>query len=521
MIRITDRTLKDTLKILVATWGNPFTWRKAIYKLNGRSRSAMTTLAPLMDELQPDRVMLYVPETLLCMKGPSLDNLREYTRKPVLLEDAIPEAPEGSPSCYGELLLNLSEAVKEFLRRETDGDESILRLMVMPNIGSYACSNLRASWILPRGRGMSADHVYSAYVLSSLLAAMDELMRREYQREVHLILDTTHGMNYMPLAAYEATLTAARIISAGYGVDVVFLQYNSAPYPPGISEPELEIYLVREERITPAKAAQRLVYTYLAGGDLSKPVIFSEVPESMESRASEIRRWMGRLKRVHSMAGPLVSSIHYSLPLAFLQFSHDSSESDALEQADPSSVHEKLEEVLLMVDEQWNREEVTIRHVAAPDYRKLRSYHAARSLILYGQRALSEFDVETREGMVSADLDTLRAVTEEYLRGPLQMVTEQELSRLHTLPCEGRPEEMSLAVESGVWVPLGKSDCIEHLRNFIAHSGLALNFLECKQEDGRLLFRYRKKCRNEIRKLAFRALKKIGEFIATGSASNT
>jgi len=228
---------------------------------------------------------------------------------------------------------------------------------------------------------------------------------------------------------------------------------------------------------------------------MDKPIAFQEVPEPMEERAGELRRWTSRLKRVHSMARPLVSSVHYCLPLAFLQFSHDSLRSDAMDEVDPISLQEVLEEILLMVDIK-GRDEKTVRHVAAPNYTAVKGYYAARSMIMFGRRALYGVYVEIRDDTVFHDLKTLGRVVQEYLESPLQMVAEQEVSRVLKVLSEECSSEKS-----------NELDCEEHLRNFIAHSGLSKKLLECTLRE-EVLLGYREDCIERVRRLASRALRR-------------
>ena len=89
-------------------------------------------------------------------------------------------------------------------------------------------------------------------------------MNKNKHDRLKIILDTTHGINYMPVAAYRATIAAARMISTMFNILVDFMQYNSDPIvgiPP--KDMILNIHLVRREHFTPNKAAQRLVYSYL------------------------------------------------------------------------------------------------------------------------------------------------------------------------------------------------------------------------------------------------------------------
>lgn len=508
-------------KVLIAPWGNPFVWNDAVYHLYGRTFRAKTTLLPLVEVLRPDRIIVAIPETLLCMSGKPLDTLRRYTKENVILQDYSLDSLKRDPRKYGKILNSLRGLIERFYEKEVGSAEGRLNVLMAPSVGRYRCPKIEAKWEIPEGSNI--DSVYSIYILLSTVTAVNSLLEEfgGNVKEVLLALDTSHGVNFMPLSAYRAVLSAARIISAAYGIDVVFRQYNSTPFPLGVRDPDMQIYLVREEAFHPNKAAQRNVYSFLAGGEMSKVITFSTSGAYEREVLSLKRGLIGGIKSAHGAVRALAGSVHYSLPLAFLQFAEELDENSAFNGINPETVEKEVRRLFQMVviNKDFTRKKVKIVHVSAPEFKGVKAFLAAWSLASYALRALEgvrsrseETGVEFREGRVWATLKALRNVLDDYLRGPLHAVALQEVSNI----------ERELNKRTGFDLGGEKADCETHKRNFIAHSGLSLRSLDVvRREGGSLWLAYRKECLGQVRTLTKRALRETEEMIYLSRSDQT
>ncbi|PNV77269.1 MAG: TIGR01897 family CRISPR-associated protein [Thermoproteota archaeon] len=437
------------VRILIAPWGNPFSWREAIYRLSESDRrvKGVTSTSLLAKELSPDLIIVSVPETLL-----SVRKLEEYGGKII----------SGNED-YKELIYGLKLAIERFFRENVG--EFRMKVVVAPNVGEYG--GIR--WILPER--ISPDSAYAAYILASLILNTEE--------DVEIHLDTTHGVNFMPLAVYRAVLAASRIISAMNNVRIKFSQYNSTPYPAhdraeGI--PELEVFKVKEEFITPVKAAQRLVYSYLSRDEIR---IFRYAISSRDLGDSH-KILEERARKLHREAGPVASSVHYSMPLAFLQFSE-------IAEGGIDGLEELMEEIISCVE--VKREgRITVKHLILPSYEDLKSFLSALSLISYGKNCISSIDgMRVEEGIVEARIDALSKAM-EYLKGPLAEVAKNEIYSFREHLNELAEEALK---RKGEWVSM--DGCEESRRIMIAHAGLAKRAIELKIDEN-IWFRYKKEC---------------------------
>ncbi|MDW8035918.1 MAG: CRISPR-associated CARF protein Csx1 [Candidatus Korarchaeum sp.] len=488
-------------RLLVATWGDPFAWREARYRLTGSNNEvkSVTSLSILIEELSPDKVIVLVPETLLSPSPRSGDEIKRLGGR-LLIEDIGSLKGEHS-EWYRNLLNHLKRAISSFCREKGLEAEVVL----MPNLGEYNGVEWRIE------AGVNPDSAYAAFTLLSTLSAVSDLAGCD----INISLDVTHGVNFMSLAAYRAVKTACMVLSATLHTNVTFEHYNSTPYPSGTSgTPELEVFKVGEEVVTPVKAAQRLIYSY-ASADRVNPIRRSRDSGGAKVISDELEK----LREVHEDVRPLAAAIHYSMPLAFLQFSSELMSSGKANLLDslpfiswPPS--QGLSLIYLLSEVRVGGEQG--RSIAPRRSRLQEPEEASLSLFhrFLWNKALEDLGV--RGGPVEAPLSLLRE-TLKYLRGPLVKVAEHELSHLEEL----RDEDLRKAFETskGNWVKV-KDGCENQRRILVAHAGLAKRSLELKKEVDRemdgdtIILRYYGPCLDSLRDLLSSELREsIGELI--------
>jgi CRISPR-associated protein Csx1 len=478
--------------IIVATWGNPFEWRKASYRLTGSEKKveSVTSLSLLMEELSPDLAVVFIPETLVCVS-----KVEKYGGKVI--------SPELKGDGYGELISGLRRSMNGFFE-DNMLEKGKIKVVIVPNVGEYGRDGMRFRWRLPAGERISPDSAYASYVLISTIS---ELMKLRAE-ELSVYLDTTHGINFMPLAAYRAVMAALRMISVFYGLKIEFEQYNSTPYPRGIKgegePPDLEVFSVKKERITPVKAAQRLVYSYLSRDDV-KPIRFATGLNREKIVEIKEKLRLERAREIHGRAGPLASSIHYSMPLAFLQFSKEMDKEEMEGIIDEMEGH--MDELLSYINVKKEEKRVSIEHMVALSYEDLKSLFSALSLISYGRNCVELMkNIRIDEGLVEAPLSTLER-TVKYLQGPLAEVAENEISSFKKKPIQELSNMIEKAKERrGKWIS-SESQCEDVRRIMIAHAGLAFRSIEVMLDEfGEIWIRYRRDCLERTREIIKGAL---------------
>ncbi len=245
--------------LVVATWGLPAQWKEARYVARSEFLEALskamhsslksngyvdhcTSLALLLDLLRGSgieyRVAITVLDSLVDRyRGPSIDSLcyRCYDECFDGFENRVRRA-----SSYGELL-DVVKGMGRCMARCILGnyvDDDALDVIVAPAIGSPG-----GTW-----RFVGGARDFAAVLLSELSRIVEEF------RPDALILDVTHGINYMPTQSMHVAklvlgpLLVDRVRSgSSRGIDLLVI--NSDPYPPRVAKPELGMNLVYRERI--------------------------------------------------------------------------------------------------------------------------------------------------------------------------------------------------------------------------------------------------------------------------------
>jgi CRISPR-associated protein Csx1 len=509
--------------ILVAPWGDPFTWSKATYIVEGRrveSTSSLAAVARAERGGTGSKAIIYVQETILAAdQAKGSPNNCEPVRRPYRL---IHQSND-----YKELLDELKETVTGYAREvlhEAGASMASVEAVVAPGVGEFtyldeSCGRRRARWILPFDPGRV--NMFTYYEAALMLHLASELLDPSLKGPIRLVVDLTHGVNYTVAAAYRASLYAARLRAAAYHEPVEVVLYNSEPYKPGV---EMTLWKVREETIHPKAAASRLVYSIAAyaQGKLVAPEKLAFMAreardilttEEMQKLALSLKgalqavaektcnEWEEALKQGVTAA----ASIAYGAPLLLLEAGGRVLEACGPERLGRlvTSLSRALQESL----EEHGRTlvgegdgEVRVFHVAALARDNIKAFLAQAALALYAAKAYETGEARgvtrlSATGRIAATLQALKVVTEEYLAGPTYLTAVHELSQLErsvkpSKPGEKPPEKAELyrrfsslsreCKEGAIAGPeRGIARCSEvQSRVFAAHAGLNSNIVD-------------------------------------------
>lgn len=442
--------------LVVATWGHPARWYNVLYSVGTKVQDfrCCTSLIPLLRYLEGEGegvdVVLVALDSLVEKPGGSVNSpcYRCYES----LSKELESLPRGG---YGEL----REALKVFLRRffhcliETYGGTTSAELkhvVIGPALGSPG-----GNW---RFEGGATD--FEALVLGELGRLC---LRERYGR---LILDLTHGVNYMPsIVTRLAPKLASILLVAHEGLGEVRLTiYNSDP---AAQDGKANINVIADEVVKHIQPLHKL----------PPPV---ELEGSTDVLGSHLKDWY------YGFAKYVVSSLYYPLPLALHELSL---ERGCVSPEDPAEEILSLWISHVEVDYQGLR--VRRRLSLCPDsiYAILLTMAVCRRLGPYG----GPLDVEKARGLARVYESVHRALYE---------LINHELSLLEKGLKEGRvPARQSVE---------GKERRADK-RVMIAHAGLQEGLVEVDQY-GRM--RYVKDVRTILgkeAKLVLDTSKKCGE----------
>lgn len=513
----------NNVKILIATWGNLFQWEETKYEvdIDGDLKSCdktNSTTCCLVETYRPDLVLIFIPDTLLCRSSKEGKSIEDYGVKPKdrkSYEDALKKLYEDVDSRI------TSWKGCDFLNNPDKEHKNIIA--IAPGNGVYKCfsknKELTVMWS-SRNLGIDPLSYYSSYLLLKsfieTIRYLDNIFANDKPVEIELLMDTSHGINYMPIALRRTIYVLARILSSYYNVNVKIIHFNSDPYVKGVKK--LAIHKVLEENINPNKAVQRLVYSYLLEfkglmprGNLGK---YKNLDED--------------LKRIKSLFKIIVSTIHYSMPLAHLYFYGEILDGTEYDVSDKSSFLNKLLDTfnefardmvyLVKINLVDNNEYIISRSVGV-DYDSIKSALSSLAIARYSMfsyKLLGKKDY--REGF---SLKDLKKILDERLKGPLYHVADHEISQFEryikdsSLKGEYRELIDKACTHRGKWEDAEKN-CNNVIRVLIAHGGLSLRDIKVMWKNGELILAYKEECIENIKRLLKRSLKDTYKLIVSG-----
>lgn len=437
----------DTL--IVVPWGHPAGWRQVRYTTKGISLDHCTTLPLLLKMFPRAEVFVLV-----------LDSLVEEAPKP--------QSPSKCWQCYEENIEHLryasqAKSYKELRDQLADFLSSYVKCLLgdqyKPVIHPVICPAVGrpgGKWIF-RGNPRDFESI-ALYELGKTI------MEKPFSS---IVVDTTHGVNFMPslttrLANRLASLLLARhehlVLAGQRGVKIYI--YNADPVPlasPG--QPEMSLNLIAEETHSSIQIP---------------PVIPENLLETMEPGTQP---FIELNKTYFEYAGLVASSLYYPLPLLLV---HAVSQETAA----------KAWDVLVKAHREWEtRVEIlgnTVQRRLAlnPDalYLLMLSVAVARRL---EEKGLS-YPTDTRQ--LAQVLPLYEAVNEAH-----RYIIEDELARI-----EKKTFRIQRILKEADWTPLyliyiepNQHFSAVKKRTMIAHAGLQKEIVQVKLlENGQVLLRY-------------------------------
>lgn len=216
-------------RILVATWGNPFQWENIKYRVDcgllgvedcrDVEMKNVSTLPVLIKALRPDKTIVLVLDTLVNVTWKKRDNDGERI---------IPDIPEREIESYYSLkegkdsvIGDVRERVEWFIENEvkpllSEEDRSLLEgvnIAVLPGVGEFPNASVMGD------------------VLDFYAAALKILAEKLPEGETEVVLDLTHGINFMPVLTYRALKNLLGILA--YLHEARLYVVNSEPFPQG------------------------------------------------------------------------------------------------------------------------------------------------------------------------------------------------------------------------------------------------------------------------------------------------
>ncbi len=474
--------------LVAASWGNPYAWGPARYVYRGVEAEARTSLAAVAEYHPASRILVLGVDTVYTARrgGPGCEPGGR---------------PRGVPGSYRELVEAARRSLEDWIRACSGSsllgealDGGRLRVEVAPGAGSYVYEGIRYVFN-PGGEPLG---VYAAWAAGLLL---EELL---HSRPARLVIDVTHGVNYMPLGLVAAARAAAVAYAAATGLGLTLEIVNSEPYPLGApGKPRLNIWSVEEQQVEPGEARDTvaLELRHLLAAEkgavklqlhrLNKALLSGEEQGRLGREAGEALRLPEGLNAANALAAANI--VLYSMPLAAAYLAAEAPP-DPLE-----TVVEKHREMRRLAASRGVLEAgeglVQAGPALTPSWGMTRAAVYAASLLEAIHAAARAAGappggVLKREGLTIIKLEAIV----ERLGSLYRAVAESELENLERRCASPGRAECPLAVGEGGWPDEpcdGKAVGSLDSRNLRAHAGLERNIVEARLDDGVLRIRYR------------------------------
>jgi CRISPR-associated protein Csx1 len=229
--------MSNTVRVVIAPWGDPFGWRKAkyLFKTPDGQRigpiEASTTLGVWLKFIKPDngdRICLIVPDTVLDKKYQTKEFFEEFATKGYLY--------------YKEIV---KKSICNYLQTQVEKyDSDLVKVYINYNTGTF--NNLKFE-------RKATDYYLNLFWIFykfffEELKILDLIGRSGSQKLQHLevYLDTTHGVNFMPTLTLKALKTFLEALSAA-PIKITLRVYNAEPVVPFNSNEVSEFLEIHEE----------------------------------------------------------------------------------------------------------------------------------------------------------------------------------------------------------------------------------------------------------------------------------
>ncbi|WP_457679859.1 CRISPR-associated DxTHG motif protein, partial [Thermovibrio sp.] len=217
-------------RLIIAPWGSPYNWGISKYAIpnseTGKKEEVIgrTSLSALAKIYPESNFLIFVLDTTYASEKKGKNGCI-YSKKLV-----------GVPGSYKELIDSVEEEIKGWIlecscSKELSRavEERKLGVVVVPGIGAYEVKSIGTIYDFTLQGENSSNPVEPAGLFASwvLIKVLEKLLELEPNE---VIVDLTHGLNYLPAFLLEAVNLALKLYTVATYRQVNFRIYESEPY---------------------------------------------------------------------------------------------------------------------------------------------------------------------------------------------------------------------------------------------------------------------------------------------------
>ncbi len=206
------------MKVLISVWGDPERWDDVNYEYSGKSKRSKDAIDLVREVERPDKVVIICVDTL------ADNHIYSY------------EALYSNPY-YPDIKSIAESVIKNFCQNQFGFEPD--KVIVGYGVGEFE----KTIFI-----GDAQDFYYQ--VLKELALFFGEVLdENEEENNIEVVLDITHGINYMPTLTYRALREILGIFAYSFKVRLKVL--NAEPYIRQVRPEKLSIHVIENMKILP------------------------------------------------------------------------------------------------------------------------------------------------------------------------------------------------------------------------------------------------------------------------------
>jgi CRISPR-associated protein Csx1 len=219
------------MSVIVSVWGDPAQWDPVRYYVEDMrsgdfkllNRKYKSTLGALMEFYSDAKVLLFVASTLVRFSGKVFERYRE------VVDDVVSNVNEYLKS--GDYCM----------------DSERVELRVLPGIGRFK----------PKSGNEAVNFIgnINAFRVATSISAYEFICRVKPET---LILDISHGVNYMPVYVRQSVYDAFNAYVALNGRSARWVVYNSEPFSKDVNVEDLQLNIVEDFEVNAVRAREHL-----------------------------------------------------------------------------------------------------------------------------------------------------------------------------------------------------------------------------------------------------------------------
>ncbi|MGB9622436.1 MAG: CRISPR-associated CARF protein Csx1, partial [Candidatus Bathyarchaeia archaeon] len=369
--------------LIISVWGNPKGWEPVKYAVEKKidkesielyqvEKEYKSTLGALMEAYPDAYVLLFVSSTLGTLS---------------------------SNRSYSEILREVSSNVRENYLKNPDycTDHKRVSLKVLPGVGRFKDNNIEKTF---KGK-------IDAFRVAAFICSYEEIVKTNPDR---VILDISHGINYMPVYLRMSVYSAFLGFLALVNHQAEWHVYNSEPKEKGVNE--LEIMLIEDSRIKPEFAIHSLYREFETLFDVNFKLIkssFSKIPPECSHQWEELNRKTIRL----------IKSAENGLIIPFIKTAQDLANTETKPLESDLRKYSYLENCDGIVDICGNE----LRYLYAPNI--LSTYIMA---IVNSIKRVRNMGIDTFDGGYC--ISDLKKIAEGFVEKPALTIVKNEISQI-------------------------------------------------------------------------------------------